>query len=150
MTHHKQQPFISIISLRRLICTILQTTCEDAMRAWVEGNIPIWASMLGGIGLIQVQCRSFFFFFCFLLGVVWAGAHHFYNIVCTSSEDSDQPARPCRLVRVFAVARRLFGSLDNHIVPCEDSDQTARIRRLIRLQGYQADLSIRWTYITIL
>ena len=33
----------------------LQTTCEDAMRAWVEGNIPVWASFLGGIGLIQVR-----------------------------------------------------------------------------------------------
>lgn len=31
-----------------------KTFCKDAMEVWVKNNIPIWASMVGGIGFIQV------------------------------------------------------------------------------------------------
>ena len=66
------------------------------------------------------------------LKVTYGSGHSVcYNIVCASSEDSDQPAHPRSLIRVFAARLRRIGSLATHRVPCENSDQTARMRRLI-------------------
>ena len=46
-----------------------------------------------------------------------------YLQVCAYSEDSDQPAHPDNLIRVFIVRLKKFATLTKN-VPDENSDQT--------------------------
>ena len=58
-----------------------------------------------------------------------------YILTCTPNENSDQPAHPRSLIRVFFVCLKKnpknLVSLAIQNAPNEDSDQTAQMRRLI-------------------
>ena len=70
-----------------------------------------------------------------------------YNLVCATSEDSDQPLHPCSLIRVFA-RRSMAGSQGHNdfYTDSEDSDQTEWMRRLILIFNVKHFLNtLRWT-----
>ena len=68
----------------------------------------------------------------FLVKVLFVAAlDKTYNKSCATSEDSDQPAHPRSLIRVFSVRMKYLGFLATHRAHSEDSDQTRRIPRLI-------------------
>ena len=54
-----------------------------------------------------------------------------YNIACAPSEDSDQPAHPRRLIRVFTGESAGSKGSKRPQADTEDSDQTVQMRRLI-------------------
>ena len=56
-----------------------------------------------------------------------------YKITCAPNEDSDQPAHPRSLIRVFA-GHSVVATDPKHLqMDSEDSDQPSRVRRLIRV-----------------
>ena len=56
----------------------------------------------------------------------------FYKIASAPSDDSDQTAHPCRLIRVYvSPGRRFRSSAACWILPCKESAKTARLHRLI-------------------
>ena len=59
-----------------------------------------------------------------------------YNKTCATSEDSDQPAHPRRLIRVFA----------DHNVPSADPSYPKRVRRELLPYCVEVDLCLCWSH----
>ena len=58
-----------------------------------------------------------------------------YPLTCAPNEDSDQPAHPCSLIRVFFVRMKKLCILEIQNALSEDSDA-------------QSDLNLRWAHMS--
>ena len=67
-----------------------------------------------------------------------------YLLTCAPNEDTDQPAHPRSLIRVFVVRMKKPCFLAIQNAPNEDSDQTARKRRLVWILAWRTCQTVRF------